>query len=158
MKTSFRKGIGFGLTSGIITTLGLIVGLNYSTNSAKIVIGGILIIAIADSLSDALGVHISEEAENKHSFKEIWEATISAFLSKFIMALSFLIPIIFLPLHSAIIACIAWGIIMTSILSYLIAKQNKTKPQKIIFEHLSIATIVILLTYAVGKLIEKYIN
>jgi len=52
MKRSFRIGFSFGLTSGIITTLGLMVGLYSSTNSQLVVIGGILTIAIADSLSD----------------------------------------------------------------------------------------------------------
>ena len=37
-------------------------------------------IAIADSLSNALGIHISEEAENKYTEIEICESTISTFL------------------------------------------------------------------------------
>jgi hypothetical protein len=71
MKASIKKGFSFGLTSSIITTLGLIVGLHSSTHSKLIIVGGILIIAVADALSDALGIHISEEAENKHSVREI---------------------------------------------------------------------------------------
>jgi len=71
MKVSVKKGFSFGLTSGIITTLGLMVGLNAGTHSKIVVIGGILSIAIADAFSDALGMHISEEAENQHSNKEI---------------------------------------------------------------------------------------
>ena len=85
MKSSIRKGFSFGLTSGIITTLGLIVGLNSGTHSTILVIGGICIIAIADGMSDALGIHVSEESENIHSTKEIWESTISTFISKFFL-------------------------------------------------------------------------
>ena len=59
MEHSLKVGFSFGITSGIITTLGLMVGLNSSTNSKVAVIGGILIIAIADAFSDALGIHIS---------------------------------------------------------------------------------------------------
>ena len=62
MKHSLKVGFSFGLTSGIITTLGLMVGLNYGTSSKLAVIGGILTIAIADASSDALGIHISEES------------------------------------------------------------------------------------------------
>ena len=62
MKNSLKKGYSFGLTSGIITTLGLIVGLNSSTGSKLVVIGGIITIAIADAMSDALGMHISQES------------------------------------------------------------------------------------------------
>ena len=49
MKTSTIKGVSFGLTSGIITTLGMMVGLNFSTGSKLVVLGGILTIAIADA-------------------------------------------------------------------------------------------------------------
>ena len=58
MKTFVMKGLGYGLTSGIITTLGMMVGLNAGTHSKVAVLGGIFIIAIGDSLSDALGMHI----------------------------------------------------------------------------------------------------
>ena len=71
MRHSLRVGFSFGITSGIITTLGLMVGLNSSTRSGLVVIGGILTIAIADAFSDALGIHISEESENRHTAKEI---------------------------------------------------------------------------------------
>ena len=77
MKHSLKVGFNFGLTSGIITTLGLMVGLHASTHSKLVVIGGILTIAIADALSDAIGIHIAEESENKHTAKEVWESTFS---------------------------------------------------------------------------------
>ncbi len=150
MRSSIKKGFSFGLTSGIITTLGLIVGLHSGTSSSIVVIGGILVIAIADAMSDVLGIHISEEFGNKHSTKEIWESTISTFLSKFIIALIFLIPVIFLQLSTAIIVCIIWGLSLITILSYYMAKQQKTKPHRVILEHLMIAIVVITITHYVG--------
>jgi len=85
-KHSIKIGLSFGLTSAIITTLGLMVGLHSGTKSKLVVIGRILIIAIADAFSDALGIHISEESENKHATVEIWEATLATFFAKFIFA------------------------------------------------------------------------
>ena len=84
MHLSIKKGFSFGLTSGIITTLGLMVGLHSSTHSKLAVISGIVVISIADALSDALGMHISEESENQHTSQEIWLATIRTFFSKFV--------------------------------------------------------------------------
>ena len=49
MKASFKTGLSFGLTSGVITTLGLMVGLHSGTHSRTVVIDGILTIAIADA-------------------------------------------------------------------------------------------------------------
>jgi len=50
LRHSVETGLSFGLTSGIITTLGLMVGLHSGTHSRLVVIGGILTIAIADAL------------------------------------------------------------------------------------------------------------
>ena len=73
MKKSIKKGFSFGLTSGIITTLGLIVGLYSITESKLAVIGGILVIAIADAFSDAMGIHVSEESDIRNSKREVWQ-------------------------------------------------------------------------------------
>lgn len=86
IKEPFRVGVSFGLTSGAITTMGLMVGLYSGTQSLKAVVGGVLTIAIADAFSDALGIHIHEESENEHTPKEIWQSTIATFVSKFIFA------------------------------------------------------------------------
>jgi len=153
VKVSIRKGFSFGLTSGIITTLGLIVGLHSGTHSKIVILSGILIIAIADALSDALGIHISEESEDKHTTKEIWESTITTFLSKFVFALMFIFPILFLKLSTAIIVCVIWGLFLITIFSYYMARQQKVNPYKVIFEHLIIAIIVIAITHYIGDLI-----
>ncbi len=157
MKISIRKGISFGITSGIITTLGLIIGLNASTHSKFVVIGGILIIAIADAFSDAVGIHISEEAENIHSTKEIWEATLSTLLSKFVFALTFIVPILLFKINLAVIISVIWGLSLLGVLSYFISKQKRINPSKVILEHLSIAVIVIIITYCVGTYISRFI-
>jgi VIT1/CCC1 family predicted Fe2+/Mn2+ transporter len=125
MKHSLKVGFSFGLTSGIITTLGLIVGLNAGTHSQLAVIGGILTIAIADAFSDALGIHISEESEGKHTEKEIWQSTASTFLSKFVFASTFIIPVLLFNLSTAIIISIIWGLFLLSIFSFQMAKQQK---------------------------------
>lgn len=159
MKHSYKIGFSFGLTSGIITTLGLLVGLNSATHSKLVITGGILTIAVADSLSDALGIHVSEESEGKHSHKEIWQSTFSTFLTKFFTALTFLIPVLVFKLSLAISVSIIYGLILIGALSYYLAKkQKKAKPWKIISEHLFIALAVIIITHYLGILIAKFFN
>ncbi len=147
---SIKTGFSFGLTSGIITTLGLIVGLHSGTHSSRVVIGGILTIAIADSFSDALGIHISEESENKHTNREIWEATISTFVFKFLFAITFLVPILLFPLSQAIVLCLVWGLSLLCAFSFYMARKQNVKVWKVIVEHLLIAVAVIILTHYVG--------
>ena len=58
-----RTGVFFGATSGVITTIGLIAGLNAGTKSLVAVLGGILVVAVADAMSDAMGIHLAQEAD-----------------------------------------------------------------------------------------------
>ena len=150
MKEAINSGLNFGLTSGVITTLGLMVGLHAGTNSTLAVIGGVLTIAIADSLSDALGIHIAKEGERNSSEKEIWAATITTFVAKLVMALTFLIPVLVLDLQTAVIASVAWGMLVLAILSYFVARQNGDNPVYVIAEHLVIAIVVTAATHYVG--------
>jgi VIT1/CCC1 family predicted Fe2+/Mn2+ transporter len=155
MKSSLLEGFSFGVTSGIITTLGLIVGLHSGTHSKLVVIGGILLIAVADAFSDSLGIHISIESERKHKQKYIWEATCSTFFAKFIFALTFLIPILLISsLTKAIIVSVIWGLLLLGVLSAYISKREKISVSKSIFEHLLIASAVIVITHYLGDLIR----
>lgn len=147
---SVKTGISFGITSAIITTLGLMVGLYSGTHSKLVVIGAILTIAIADAFSDALGIHISEESENKHTEKEIWQSTGATFLSKFIFGLTFIIPVLLFKLPAAIWVSVIWGLSILTIFSYNLAKSQKAKPFKVISEHLFIAAAVIIVTHYLG--------
>ncbi|MEW5909702.1 MAG: hypothetical protein AB1659_07885 [Thermodesulfobacteriota bacterium] len=155
MKDSLRTGISFGLTSAVITTLGLMVGLHSGTHSKVVVLAGILTIAIADAFSDALGIHISEEAENVHTPKQIWASTIATFAAKFIFAMTFIVPLILLPLSSAIFASLIWGMLILTTLSYVMAKAQGEAPWKIVGEHLMIALVVIAITHWIGDWIGE---
>jgi len=155
MKHSLIVGFSFGLTSGIITTLGLMVGLHSGTHSKLVVIGGVLTIAIADAFSDAFGIHISEESENKHTTKEIWESTIATFLSKFVFALTFIVPIMLFQLSTAIVISVVWGLSLLGLFSFYIAKEQKVKSWKVIIEHLCIALVVIIITHYVGEWVSS---
>ena len=155
IKKSLRKGISFGLTSGTITTLGLMVGLHSGTHSRIVVIGGILTIAVADAFSDALGIHISAESENECSPKEIWAATLATLFSKFLFALTFIIPILIFKLPVAIILSLVWGMSVLALLSYIIARVRNENPNKVIAEHLLIACAVVIITHFLGSWISS---
>jgi len=156
MRDSLRTGIAFGLTSAVITTLGLMVGLHSSTHSRLIIIGGVLTIAVADAFSDALGIHVSEESEDVHTAEQIWVATIATFLAKFLFALTFLVPIFLLPLSSAILVSLLWGLAALTGLSYAMAKAQGKAPWKIVGEHVLIAVVVVAITHWVGDWVSTF--
>ncbi len=153
MKSSFAAGFSFGLTSGIITTLGLIVGLSAGTESKVAVIGGIITVAIADAFSDALGIHVSQESQ-KRSSKSVWESTAATLFSKFFFALTFLVPVYFLELKTAIAISIVWGFSALIVLSIVIAKNKGENPWRSALEHLTIGILVVIVTQIIGNFVK----
>ncbi len=158
MRTSFKTGLSFGLTSGVITTLGLMVGLHSGTHSRTVVIGGILTIAIADAMSDALGMHIAEESKNHGLVSEIWESTIATFAAKFLIAMTFVLPVLLLALENAMIVSVGWGLTLLTVLSYLLARAQQIPAWKVIAEHVVIGISVIAITHYVGDWIRSTLS
>jgi len=156
-------GISFGLTSAVITSLGMIVGLYSATSSKLAVVAGIIIMAIADGLSDAVGLHMAEEAEvekgkAKHSPKEIWLTTLFTFLSVCGFSLTFAVPILIFPLKIAVFLAIGWGILLLILLNFYTAKIKKESPIKLVSEHILLALFVIIISYLIGNLIAMWLK
>lgn len=150
-----RTGIYFGFTSGVITTLGLIVGLHSGTHSLTAVVGGIVLIAIADAASDATGIHLSKESDPDATGRTVWLATLSTFLSKFVVSMTFLPPVILLPLDVAIPVTVVWGILIIIVLSFFIARNQEVHPAPVILEHCVITLTVIAVAHFVGVWIDR---
>lgn len=151
MKQSWRTGLSFGLTSGVITTLGLMVGLHSGTHSTLAVIGGVITIAVADAFSDALGIHIAEESTAGRSTLAIWEATLATLLSKAVIALSFVVPLLLFELATAIGVAIGWGLALIAVLSWRLAVARGEPVWQVIGEHILITGIVIVSTHFIGE-------
>jgi len=154
MNLEIVKGFSFGLTTGIITTLGMIVGLDSATHSRFAVIAGIVSVGIADAFSDALGMHISEESELKHTRKEIWTATLFTFFAKIIFASLFIVPFLLLDLTNAVYASVAIGLAVLAVFNYFLSKEEKKNPLEVIGSHILIAIIVIIATHYVGHIVN----
>ena len=150
MRRSIRIGFGFGLTSGIIGTLGLMVGLESSTDSKLVVIGGILAIAVSEGFAEAISIHIAKEVEKIYTMKEIWESTFTTFISKFIFSSVFIIPVLIFKLHVAILESILFGLFLLFTISLITAREKNIKPLNLIIKNIGIAIFVIILTYFSG--------
>jgi VIT1/CCC1 family predicted Fe2+/Mn2+ transporter len=151
MDHSTKTGFSFGLTSAIITTLGLMVGLYAGTHSRLAVLGGILTIAIADAFSDSLGIHVSEESEGVHNSREVWTSTGSTFFTKFFFGLTFAVPVLLLDLYTAVLVSIGWGLLLLGGMSLMMARKEKKKVLNVVGEHLLIAVAVIIITNYLGN-------
>lgn len=145
-----RTGLFFGATSGVITTLGLMVGLQAGTKSLTAVFGGVMVIAISDAMSDAMGIHLAQESDPDSTRSHIWAATLSTFVSKFVVAATFALPLLWLPLDQAVVVAIGWGLLIVSVMSYVLARLQEASVWRAIVEHVAIALAVVVVSHFVG--------
>lgn len=131
------------------------VGLSSGTGLKLAVLGGIITIAIADSFSDALGIHVVEEAKKTNSLKQVWEATIATLLSKLVFSATFIIPVLFFDLGTAIVIGAIWGFFLLTLISISIAKEQKIAAWKMVAEHITIAAVVIAISHYAGVFIKS---
>jgi len=151
-------GISFGLTTSVITSLGMIVGVHSATASKLAVVSGIVIMAIADGLSDAIGLHTAEEADveegkGKHAPKEIWLTTLFTFISVSGSTLTFAVPLLLFALETAVYLAIAWGMLLLILLNLYIAKIRNESILKLTIEHTLLAILVIIVSRFAGDLV-----
>ncbi len=142
----------FGATSSTVTSLGIIFGLLTSGNPKASIIGSLLVVAIADNIADSLGIHIYREStatekENTRMF------TISNFLTRFGITLTFVLFFALFPVEIAAYSCVTIGLGVLVFLSYLIGVQRKTSISREVFIHLGVAIPVIIISRFLGQLI-----
>lgn len=151
------KNISFGGPAAIITNMALITGLDSASASKSSIIASLLIIAIADNLTDSVSVHIYQESEKMES-KSAFIATVANFFTRLGVSLSFILQIYFLPLKITVITCLCWGLLLLCCLTVLIARQRKVSILSEIIKHIIGTVIVILLARSIGLWINLDIS
>jgi len=152
---SHLSKFSFGATSAIITCLAFIIGLSKSTHPQMGIIASLLVIAIADNISDSLGIHIYQESDLKNK-DVVRTSTFLNFLTRFFVILVFIAFVLLLPIPFALVLSLIWGLSLLTILSYYIAKEQHVNPFKAIFEHLGIAVIVIIISNFISEWILNF--
>jgi VIT1/CCC1 family predicted Fe2+/Mn2+ transporter len=119
------------------------------------VITALLIIAIADNVSDSFGIHVHQESECRKP-KEVRRVTIDNFIARFLITIVFVLFIFFLPIDYAIILSVIVGLSIIIILSYSIAKRQKINPYREILKHLALAIIVMFIGLILRSLLSHF--
>jgi len=145
-----------GATAAITTSMGLIAGLSQGESAKKEIITGLLIIAIVDNLSDSLGIHIYKESEGVPK-RETNLFTYGNYLTRLVIALTFVLIVLLFPSPTALIISSIWGLSILAILSYSIAIRKRKNPWWEIIWHLLVALMVIAGSKLLGKLISKMV-
>jgi VIT1/CCC1 family predicted Fe2+/Mn2+ transporter len=146
------SNFSFGAVSAVITCLAIIISFDTNAASKLVVIGSLCVIALADNISDTLGIHIYQEGEFS-SFHQVWRATLSNFVTRLCVIFIFILFVISLPPILATVLSVLYGFLILTIISYLVAQKRNLSPKKVIVEHILIATFVLILSKYVAYLI-----
>ena len=150
------SNFSFGAVSAVITCLALIISFDINTQSTLAVIGSLCVIALADNISDTLGIHIYQEGEFS-SFRHVWRSTLSNFVARLCVILVFILFVFILPPPVAVVCSILYGFLILTIISYLVARKRHVNPKMIIGEHIVIATVVLGLSKYIAYLIKIWL-
>jgi VIT1/CCC1 family predicted Fe2+/Mn2+ transporter len=143
----------FGTTAAVMTSMGLIVGLGTANTGRGGIIAGLLIIGVADNLSDTLGIDLHEEADLGET--KAFSLSVSNYVARLVIVCSFVGLVLLLPLPTARVVSVLWGAALLSVLTYQIAVIRASKPIVEILKHLTIAAAVIGLSHLIGLLIAR---
>ena len=160
LNDDLRQGFIFGLNSGIITTAGLISGLVQAKVSKIIIMISVLSLAISDSVSEGYGMFLSKKAENVKDFSNgPYYSLISLLSTKFIVVLSFLIPMLFtnnISFYKNLSWVIGWGLLLIIILDINLSILRKESFFYFFVPHILILFSVVFVSKYIGNLVNYY--
>jgi len=145
--------VSFGAVSAIVTSIGLIIGLGTVGISTPTIIAGLLIVGLADNLTDSLSIHVYQESE-KLEQQAAFEATISNFVTRLLISISFVIVVLVFSSSTAVFVSLAWGIALLTGVTWLVAKSRGANVTTEVLKHLAVAAVVIVASRAIGVLIN----
>jgi hypothetical protein len=149
--------VSFGAASATVTSMGLIIGFGAAGISKPTIIAGLLIVGLADNVTDSLSIHIYQESE-RFEQHAAFRATIGNFATRLIISLSFLVLVFSFSGTNTLLACLIWGVVLLASLTWFVAKNRNANVLTEILKHLAVAAIVIAASLAIGKFISTYVQ
>ncbi len=149
--------MSFGSTAAVVTSLGLVAGFASTGTSQAALITSLLIIGIADNLSDSLSVHLYQEAEELERH-EAFVSTVSNFLTRLLITAAFLLLAVTLTGGWLIIVATVWGLAVLGGLTVLLAHQRHASVRRELMRHFAIAIAVIALSRLIGTFITAHVT
>jgi hypothetical protein len=149
--------VSFGATSAIVTSMGVTIGFGAGGISKSTIIAGLLIVGLADNLTDSLSIHIYQESERLEQ-RAAFRATIGNFATRLIISLSFVALAFSFSSTNMLLACLLWGVLLLASLTWLVAKNRNANVSTEILKHLGVAAAVVAASFATGNFISAYVQ
>ncbi len=151
------RRFSFGGTSAIVTSMGVIIGLGAASAELATVVSGLLIVAFADNLSDSLSIHMYQEAE-KLEGRTAFRSTLTNFVTRILVALSFVAIVLMLPAPYAGMVALGWGCALLAAISCMLARSRSVGVAPEVVKHLGMAVLVIGASRVIGLWIMHHVH
>jgi len=149
--------VSFGAASAIVTSMGIIVGFGAASISKPTIIAGLLVVGLADNVTDSLSIHIYQESE-KLEQQAAFRATVGNFATRLIISLSFVLLVLTFSNLKMLSVCLIWGVLLLAGLTWFVAKNRSANVVTEVLKHLAVAAVVIAASLATGTFITSYIK
>ena len=148
--------VSFGAASAIVTSIGLIIGFGAAGIAKPSMIAGLLIVGLADNLTNSLSIHIYQESERLEQ-RAAFKATLGNFATRLLISLSFVLLVLAFSDANAFVACLAWGLMLLAGLTWLVARNRQASVLVELCKHLAVAAVVVAASYGTGTFINAYL-
>jgi len=147
----------FGSTAAIVTSTALIAGLGAASASRATVVSGLLVVALADNLTDSISIHLYQEAEDLDR-QRAFRSTLVNFAARLVVALTFVALVVLLPSAAARAAAMAWGMSLLVVLTVLLSRERGLRLAPEIAKHIAAAAATVAASHLIGSLIQEQVR
>ena len=161
------QGVAFGTMDGLITILGVVIGIASATqNSGAVVISGV-IAGLANAFGNSFGFYASELAEraehiqeNQHvsSMAETQRSTILAFVHSVVSTVVIVAPFVMLGLMHAMIASLILALALLFALGAVVGRFSHVSPWKFGLRYVLLGLAGAALSFMVGAVAGRVLT
>jgi len=144
--------ISYGGTAAIVTNMALITGLNSVVTGKSTLITALLVVALADNITDSLSIHIYQESAQLDE-REAFIGTLSNFTTRLLGSLSFVLIVVVFPPKVVVLGSIVWGNLLLGVLTYFLARERNVRILPEVIKHLVVAAVAIIISKIIAHLL-----
>jgi len=161
------QGVAFGTVDGVITILGVVIGIATATqNSGAVVVTG-LVAGLANAFGNSFGFYASElakraehiqENQRLNSMTETRRSTVLAFAHSVGSTVVIVAPFFMLGLRYAMIASLTVGFVLLFGLGSVVGRFSHASPWKFAVRYVFLGLIGAALSFIAGALIGRILT
>ena len=161
------QGVAFGTMDGLITILGVVIGIASATDSSGAVVIAGLVAGLANAFGNSFGFYASELAEraehiqeNQHlsSMTETRRSTILAFAHSLASTLVIVAPFTVLSLTSAMIVSLILALVLLFALGALVGKFSHASPWRFGVRYVILGVAGAALSFVIGQIVGSVLT